>query len=97
MERVEWIRGYAHPREVGGSLLAQQFVCREQRSGQEVALRLIRAPHVADRSMVNRMLRDSRLIQGLRQHAHVARVIDVGESDREIGRASCRERVLASV
>lgn len=78
---MEAVPGYQLVRLMGEGTIARAYECRHERTGDIVVLKVIKQEMATgDRGATQRTLRENRVVSGLRAHAHIARVIDVGES-----------------
>lgn len=75
------VPGYTLVRFLGEGALARAYECRAERTGDIVVVKVFTHEAAEDKGNVQRVLRESRVVAGLRHHPHIARVLDVGESE----------------
>jgi serine/threonine protein kinase len=79
-DALEAVPGYTLIRFLGEGALARAYECRAERTGEIVVVKVLNKDAAGDRAAVQRLLRDSRVVAGIRSHAHVVRIHDVGEA-----------------
>ncbi|MBI1947508.1 MAG: protein kinase [Deltaproteobacteria bacterium] len=79
-DALEVVQGYTLVRMVAEGTSARVYECRSERLGGFVVVKVLQRPIAQDRGAKERLLRESRLIAGLRNHPNVVRVLDVGEA-----------------
>ncbi len=79
-DALEAVPGYTLIRVLAEGTQARAYECRAERSGEIVVVKVLTKQAALDRNAVQRMLRENRVIAGLRAHENVARVVDVGEA-----------------
>lgn len=79
-DALEVVQGYTLVRLVAEGTIGRAYECRSERLGTIVVVKVLQRPIAQDRGAKERLLRESRLIAGLRNHPNVVRVLDVGEA-----------------
>lgn len=79
-DALEAVPGYTLIRFLGEGSLARAYECRAERTGEIVVVKVFKRHTSEDSGNVQRVLRENRVVAGLRSHRHIARVLDVGES-----------------
>lgn len=76
---LEVVQGYTLVRLVAEGTIARVYQCASERHGGVVVVKVVQPALAGDRAAKDRLLRENRLVAGLRNHPHVVRVLDVGE------------------
>ena len=79
-DALEVVQGYTLVRMVAEGTTARVYECRSERLGSFVVVKVLQRAIAQDRGARERLLRESRLVAGLRNHPNVVRVLDVGEA-----------------
>lgn len=79
-DALEVVQGYTLVRMLAEGTLARSYECRSERHNQLVVVKVLQRAAAQDRFLKDRVLRESRIVAGLRNHPNVVRVLDVGEA-----------------
>ena len=79
-DALETVPGYVLIRVLGENTLARVYECRSERANEVVVVKILTKEALQDQNLVQRIMRESRLIAGLRANPNIARILDVGDA-----------------